>query len=268
MRKLFVFTIIIGIILCGACTTAFASEASSYTTPLTYGGNTEDPEPEFIYSDRALDELPPDRVELTDEEKLKMAQEYAAQYETSGDPAEYKVLCFKTLSNGMSLVFVESKDWIYNDVLAIEPIGKYVYRHGGGRSVKLYQNGVFTEIFDAYNNGMIDDAMVEEINDVMHFDRYAEPKEQTATEPETTGETQPVETTVEVQETTEVTSAPETKPATRDSISTHDSASTIGTANRDNGTIATGDGAALGTVFMITLAALITAGFAIYKRSF
>ena len=275
MKKLFFVTIIIGIILSAACTSVFAEEltASSYTTAAgnTSGENYDDPFTRLIHSDRALDELPPDRVELTDEEKLKLAQDYIAQYGSRGcrveaNAEDYTVLCFKNLSNGMKLVFVEAKDWEYNDSVGLEPLGKYAYCHGGDRTVKLYKNGVYTEIFDAYTSGKINDAMIEEINTVMHFDRLTEPKKQPPTEPETTEETQPIETTVEVQETTEVTTAPETKPATRDSISTHDSVSTIGTANRDNGTIATGDGAVLGIVITLTLAALITAAFVIYKK--
>ena len=113
----------------------FAEEciASDNTTSTgkTLGENTDDPFTRLIHSDRALDELPSDRVELTDEEKVKLAQDYIAQYNRSDAPENFTVLCFKTLSNGMSLVFVEPKDWTYPDMVALSPLGKYAYRHGG-----------------------------------------------------------------------------------------------------------------------------------------
>lgn len=261
MKKLFAVTIILGIILFTACTPAFAEElsAGSYTTSkgTTLGENTDNLFTRLIRSDRALDELPPDRVELTDEEKLRLAQEYIAQYKGAEDPENsYTVLCFKTLSNGMSLIFVEPKHWEYFAIVALEPLGKYAYFHGGGRTVKLYQNGVYTEIFDAYNSGMIDDAIIEEINDVMHFDRLAE---QTST-------TQPEETTKpdETNQPDKTKQPDETKPATRDSA-TPDSVYNSGSSV--NGAIATGENnISLVIIIAVALATAAGIGFAAFRR--
>lgn len=268
MKKFISVTIILIILALSACIPAFADEASSYTTPDTFGNNSSDGESDIIYSDRALDELPPDRIEISDEEKLKPAQDYIAQYGGSDDPENYTVLCFTTLSNGMKLVFVEPKDWIYNDLLAMEPIGKYLYRHGGGRSVKLYQDGVFTEFFDAYNSGMIDDEIVEEINDVMHFDRYAEQTETTRPEPaemtEPAANAESVVPPAEPETKLEEPTVPQKKQATRDSA-TVDSAYSSGSGV--SGAVSTGDNMSL--VIMIIAAALAAAviGCAALKKA-
>lgn len=272
MKKIFSVTIILEILIFSACVPAFAEEyiAGDYTTPNTFGDYSSDVSSDIIYSDRALDELPPDRVELTDEEKLTLVQDYLAQLGLSDAPENYTVLCFKTLSNSMSLVFVEPKDWIYNDLLAMESIGKYLYRHGDGRSVKLYQNGVYTEFSDAYKSGMIDDAVLEEINDVMHFDRYAEqtvttqPVEEATQPAEET--TQPAEETTVAEETAESTTASETEPATLSPASkdTPDS-SVISSGSIDGKPVATGENSAFTIVIAIALTSILAGAFAAAK---
>lgn len=247
MKKVLSVAIILAVLIFSACIPAFAEDTPSYTTPYTFDDSGEGVESDIIYSDRAVDELPPDTIELTDEEKLKLAQDYIAQYGRSDDPENYTVLCFKTLSNGMKLVFVEPNDWEYLTLLAMETIGKYRYCHGYGRSVKLYQNGVYTEFSDAYKSGMIDDAVLDEINDVMHFDRYAE---QTAT-------TQPEEPTVEA------TTVPQTKSATDDGATLD---STYNSGSGENGAIATGDNVSFVIIFAVALAAAVGIGFAALRR--
>ena len=268
MKKFISVTIILAILAFFACIPAIAYEASSYTTPNTFGDNSSDGESDIIYSDRALDELPPDRIELSDEEKLNLAQDYIAQYGGSDDAENYTVLCFKTLSNGMNVVFVEPKDWVHNDSFAMVSLGKYLYGYSGDRSVKLYQNGVYTEFLDAYNSGMIDDAIVEELNDVMHFDRYAEQTETTQPEPaemtEPAANAESVVPTSEPETKAEAPTVPPKKQATGDSA-TVDSA--YSSASGVSGAVSTGDNISL--VIMIIAAALAAAviGCAALKKA-
>ena len=179
MKKLFAFILISVILFSAVCVPAFAEEAaaSSYVTTNTFGDTSDSDALGYIPSDRALDELPLQTLPLTEAEKLQMAQAYAAQYNTSGDPASYAVQCFAKLTNGMSIVYVASDEWCYSDVLCREPIGDYIYVHGGDRSAKLYRDGGYTEFFDAYQNGTIGDDLLEEINDVMHFALPVSPTE-------------------------------------------------------------------------------------------
>ena len=234
-------------------------QAGSYTPPYTLSDSEPEGERDIIYSDRELNELPPDRIELTDEEKLNLAQEYIAQCGGSEAPENYTVLCFKTLSNGMSVVYVQPNEGTYPTVLIMSTFGKYIYRHGGGRSVKLYQNGVYTEIYDAYINGLIDDAIIEELNEVMHFDRYAEqsatakPEETTQPVEETT---KPAETTTAAGTTAETTTAPKTTKPLAQGDSTIDSAYKGGSGSGANGTIATGDDTSLAIIIAAALSAV------------
>lgn len=257
MKKIILATIVSALLAFSACIPTFASDepssiapsdVPSYTTSSTFGDISSDGdtgyfgERDIIYSDRTVGELPPDRIELTDEEKLKLAQEYIAQYRGYGDAEKCTVLCFKTLSNGLRVIYVEPEEWEYNLLLFMSTIGKYLYRYGDGKSVKLYQNGVYTEFSDAYESGMIDDAILEELNEVMHFDSYAD---QTET-------TQPEETST----------APKTNTqgdATVDSVYTGDSGT--------NGAIATGDNdMSLAIIIAVSLAA--AAGIvAVLKRT-
>lgn len=266
MKKIFSVTIILAILIFSACVPAFAEEyiAGDYTTPNTFGDYSSDVSSDIIYSDRALDELPPDRVELTDEEKLTLVQDYLAQLGLSDAPENYTLLCFKTLSNSMSLVFVEPKDWIYNDLLAMESIGKYLYRHGDGRSVKLYQNGVYTEFSDAYKSGMIDDAVLEEINDYAEQTVTTQPVEEATQPAEET--TQPAEETTVAEETAESTTASETEPATLSPASkdTPDS-SVISSGSIDGKPVATGENSAFTIVIAIALTSILAGAFAAAK---
>ena len=168
------------ILIFSACIPAFAEEysASSYTTAKTFSNTDSQVKSDIIYTESSFDDFPNETIELTDEEKLIIANDYIAQFDRNvGEPDQYTVLCFKVLSNGMKLVYVKDNTIReYNCLCAIVPLGKYVYHHGDGRSVKLYQNGVFTEFDDAYESGMINDAILDEINEVMSFDRYAEPE--------------------------------------------------------------------------------------------
>ena len=289
MKKFFSITFILAILVFSACIPAFAEEysASSYTSAKTFSNTDSQGKSDIIYTERPFEDYPNETIELTDEEKLKIAKDYIAQFDrNAGEPDRYTVHCFKTLSNGMKLVYVKDNTIReYNCLCAIVPLGKYVYHHGDGRSVKLYQNGVFTEFADAYKSGMINDAILDEINEVMYFDRYAEPATQSEPEPDPGKSTKPIQaatqaaaqastqavvtTAAEADTTVQATTVPGTTEAKLDRAtpdSTPDLAS-AGSNSGAGGTVATGGDPALAIIIALAVAAAAGIGIAAARKS-
>ena len=282
MKKFFSITFILAILVFSACIPAFAEEysASSYTTAKTFSNTDSQGKSDIIYTERPFGDYPNETIELTDEEKLIIANDYIAQFDRNvGEPDQYTVLCFKVLSNGMKLVYVKDNTIKeYNCLCAIVPLGKYVYHHGDGRSVKLYQNGVFTEFDDAYESGMINDAILDEINEVMYFDRYAEPEP----EPDPGKNTpQPIQaatqasvqavvtTAAEADTTVQATTVPATTEAALDRatpVSTPDLAS-AGSNSGGSGTASKGDNPAPAIIIALAVAAVAGIGIAAARKS-
>ena len=282
MKKFFSITFILAILVFSACIPAYAEEysASSYTPPKAFSNTDSQGKSDIIYTERPFGDYPNETIELTDEEKLIIANDYIAQFDRNvGEPDQYTVLCFKVLSNGMKLVYVKDNTIKeYNCLCAIVPLGKYVYHHGDGRSVKLYQNGVFTEFDDAYESGMINDAILDEINEVMYFDRYAEPEP----EPDPGKNTpQPIHaasqaaaqavvtTAAEADTTVQATTVPATTEAALDRatpVSTPDLAS-AGSNSGGSGTASKGDNPAPAIIIALAVAAVAGIGIAAARKS-
>ena len=282
MKKFFSITFILAILVFSACIPAFAEEysASSYTPPKAFSNTDSQGKSDIIYTERPFGDYPNETIELTDEEKLIIANDYIAQFDRNvGEPDQYTVLCFKVLSNGMKLVYVKDNTIKeYNCLCAIVPLGKYVYHHGDGRSVKLYQNGVFTEFDDAYESGMINDAILDEINEVMYFDRYAEPEP----EPDPGKNTpQPIQaatqasvqavvtTAAEADTTVQATTVPAAAEAALDRAtpdSTPDLAS-AGSNSGGSGTVSKGDNPAPAIIIALAVAAVAGIGIAAARKS-
>lgn len=282
MKKFFSITFILAILVFSACIPAFAEEysASSYTPPKAFSNTDSQVKSDIIYTERPFEDYPNETIELTDEEKLIIANDYIAQFDRNvGEPDQYTVLCFKVLSNGMKLVYVKDNTIKeYNCLCAIVPLGKYVYHHGDGRSVKLYQNGVFTEFDDAYESGMINDAILDEINEVMYFDRYAEPEP----EPDPGKNTpQPIQaatqasvqavvtTAAEADTTVQATTVPAAAEAALDRAtpdSTPDLAS-AGSNSGGSGTVSKGDNPAPAIIIALAVAAVAGIGIAAARKS-
>ncbi len=282
MKKFFSITFILAILVFSACIPAFAEEysASSYTPPKAFSNTDSQVKSDIIYTERPFEDYPNETIELTDEEKLIIANDYIAQFDRNvGEPDQYTVLCFKVLSNGMKLVYVKDNTIKeYNCLCAIVPLGKYVYHHGDGRSVKLYQNGVFTEFDDAYESGMINDAILDEINEVMYFDRYAEPEP----EPDPGKNTpQPIQaatqasvqavvtTAAEADTTVQATTVPAAAEAALDRAtpdSTPDLAS-AGSNSGGSGTVSKRDNPAPAIIIALAVAAVAGIGIAAARKS-
>lgn len=272
-----VLTIMISLLLCAvACLPAAAAEAEKTDaspdsatgetegSPCTATGKTEGsatgtPIVNRIIpnTERDFFDYPNTSLPLDDAEKLQIAQDFKAEFNRSGDPAEYTVLLFKTLSNGMKLVFVEEPDREYAEYLAYSPMGDYVYTHGD-RRVRLYQNGTFMDLFDAYCNGVIDDAIVAEMDTVMHFDRLA---------PET--DDQKIDARAADPEPTEAATEPAAKPAARNQATPDNTKDSVDPVNNVpvDGVIATGESGALWLAVVPVLLAAV-AGIYIYNRKF
>lgn len=286
MKKFISITIILAILVFSACIPAYAEEysASSYTTAKTFSNTDSQVKSDIVYTERPFEDYPNETIELTDEEKLKIANDYIAQFDRNvGEPDQYTVLCFKVLSNGMKLVYVKDNTIReYNCLCAIVPLGKYVYHHGDGRSVKLYQNGVFTEFDDAYESGMINDAILDEINEVMYFDRYAEPATQSIPQPDPGKNTpQPIQaatqasvqavvtTAAEADTTVQATTVPTTAEAALDRAtpdSTPDLAS-AGSNSGGSGTVSKGYNPAPAFFIALAVAAVAGIGIAAARKS-
>ena len=282
MKKFFSITFILAILVFSACIPAYAEEysASSYTPPKAFSNTDSQGKSDIIYTERPFGDYPNETIELTDEEKLIIANDYIAQFDRNvGEPDQYTVLCFKVLSNGMKLVYVKDNTIKeYNCLCAIVPLGKYVYHHGDGRSVKLYQNGVFTEFDDAYESGMINDAILDEINEVMYFDRYAKPEP----EPDPGKNTpQPIQaasqaaaqavvtTAAEADTTVQATTVPAATEAALDRAtpdSTPDLAS-AGSNSGGSGTVSKGDNPAPAIIIALAVAAVAGIGIAAARKS-
>lgn len=288
MKKFFSITIILAILIFSTCIPAFAEEynVGSYTPPNNYSDTDSQVKCDIIYTERPFVDFPNETIELTNEEKLKIANDYIAQYggmwrDSDREPDQYTVRCFKTLSNGMKLVNVRDNTGDYNCLCYIMPLGKYVYLYGGGTRVNLYQNGVFTEFDDAYESGMINDAILDEINEVMYFDRYAEPTTQSEPQPDPGKITQPIQaatqaaaqavvtTAAEADTTVQTTTVPTTTEATLDRatpVSTPDLAS-AGSNSGGSGTASKGDNPAPAIFIALAVATVAGIGIAAAKKS-
>ena len=259
---------IISLMLCAfACLPAMAAETGkTEASPDSATGKTK-PSPDTAVGASIIDRIihnperdsayPKTTLPLDYDEKLQIAQDFKAQYDTSGDPAEYSVTLFQNLSNGMKLVLVTNPDWIYAAYYAYSPIGEYVYSHSAKR-VMLYKDGTFTDLLDAYHNGLIDNALLAELDTVMHFDRLA---------PET--DDRIIDARSSDPKPTEAAANPATKPSTRNQSTpdnTKDSAAPINDLPV-NGVIATGESGTLWLAIVPVLLAAV-AGIYIYNRKF
>ncbi|SCX25141.1 hypothetical protein SAMN02910436_01973 [Ruminococcaceae bacterium P7] len=271
MKKM--LTIMISLMLCAvACLPAMAAEAEKTgaspdsaigetdESPRTATGKTKGTATGTPIEDRIIPnterdffELPNTTLPLDDESKLQIAQDFKAQYQTSGDPAEYTVMLFQNLSNGMKLVFVTKPDWCYTEEYRYSLMGEYVYSRGS-KEVLLYKDGTFTELFDAYHNGVIGDELLAELDTVMHFDRLA---------PETDDQK------IDARSTEPKLTEAAAKPATRNQTTPDNTKDSAGPINDlpVNGVIATGESGALWLAIVPVLLAAV-AGIYIYNRKF
>lgn len=145
----------------------------------------------------------------------------------------------------------------YPDVLVEDTIGNFYYNHNAGDEVYIYKNGEVLEIKEAYEIGIINDDILEELSDMYIFgiEPMNDVPAPTESEPVTQPQTENIEATKESatqpqMDNTDATSA--TKAVTSNSISTIDTPANVGL----NGAVQTGqnDFAILTLLIVITLA--------------
>lgn len=104
------------------------------------------------------------------------------------------------------------------DVIVEETIGDYTYSYNHGDDVMLYKNGNVYSIKEAYESGVIDDSILEELSKMNFGLESNKPNTTVPTEPTTTVAT--VDEPVTVPDTTSTTSA--TKPVSTSDTATND----------------------------------------------
>lgn len=236
----------------------------------------ENPEPISLSDSYSIQVQRDSRIiDLNDEAlEQQIKEDYSAFINNDVSADKLGVQYFGTLSDGSMLVHMTGP-FSYSTVLNYIVIGKYVYMtSSSGNDIKLYKNGTFTTIIDAYQNGDLSDELLDETAEILCFAKFVNPNGEPETEVTTVPETTEadVETTVEstsastenttsssdVVETTSVTS--ETEPTEADTtvtetsnVSTADSA--VRSTQDSGGSVQTGNGNA---VFLCLLALAVS----------
>lgn len=184
------------------------------------------------------------------------------------DPSNIVVTYFGTLSDGSMVVNVDHRDAGHVEMVSTEILGDYCYvMYNSGQGAYIYKDHQFYFIVDAYNDGMIDDDVLDELyacsveysknpkND-KSFVLY--PLSAVSTEPTT----QPQTTNVEE---TKATNSTDLKSSTSDTPKTKTSATadTI-TIKNSNGTVQTGQNNF--TVVLTLMFVMLAAATAIFIK--
>lgn len=179
----------------------------------------ENPEPISLSDSYSIQVQRDSRIiDLNDEAlEQQIKEDYSAFINNDVSADKLGVQYFGTLSDGSMLVHMTGP-FSYSTVLNYIVIGKYVYMtSSSGNDIKLYKNGTFTTIIDAYQNGDLSDELLDETAEILCFAKFVNPNG----EPETEVTTVPETTEADVETTVEVTVAePETTTDSTDVIET------------------------------------------------
>ena len=141
------------------------------------------------------------------------------------------------------------------DVMVEETIGDYTYSYTHGDDVMLYKNGNVYSIKEAYESGVIDDSILEELSKMNFGLKSNKPNTTVPTEPTTTVAT--VDEPVTVPDTTSATSA--TKPVSTSDTATND---TPNNSQNNSGAVQTGQN----SVAVILLVAMLAGCAVIFAK--
>ena len=141
------------------------------------------------------------------------------------------------------------------DVMVEETIGDYTYSYTHGDDVMLYKNGNVYSIKEAYESGVIDDSILEELSKMNFGLESNKPNTTVPTEPTTTVAT--VDEPVTVPDTTSATSA--TKPVSTSDTATNDTPSN---SQNNSGAVQTGQN----SVAVILLVAMLAGCAVIFAK--
>ena len=136
-----------------------------------------------------------------------------------------------------------------------ETIGDYTYYYNHNDDVMLYKNGNVYSIKEAYESGVIDDSILEELSKMNFGLESNKPNTTVPTEPTTTVAT--VDEPVTVPDTTSATSA--TKPVSTSDTATND---TLSNSQNNSGAVQTGQN----SVAVILLVAMLAGCAVIFAK--
>jgi len=136
-----------------------------------------------------------------------------------------------------------------------QTIGDYTYYYNHGDDVMLYKNGNVYSIKEAYESGVIDDSILEELSKMNFGLESNKPNTTVPTEPTTTVAT--VDEPVTVPDTTSATSA--TKPVSTSDTATND---TPNNSQNNSGAVQTGQN----SVAVILLVAMLAGCAVIFAK--
>ena len=136
-----------------------------------------------------------------------------------------------------------------------ETIGDYTYHYNHNDDVMLYKNGNVYSIKEAYESGVIDDSILEELSKMNFGLKSNKPNTTVSTEPTTTVAT--VDEPVTVPDTTSATSA--TKPVSTSDTATND---TPNNSQNNSGAVQTGQN----SVAVILLVAMLAGCAVIFAK--
>lgn len=142
------------------------------------------------------------------------------------------------------------------DVMVEETIGDYTYHYNHNDDVMLYKNGNVYSIKEAYESGVIDDSILEELSKMNFGLESNKPNTTVPTEPTTTVAT--VDEPVTVPDTTSATSAA-TKPVSTSDTATND---TPNNSQNNSGAVQTGQN----SVAVILLVAMLAGCAVIFAK--
>ena len=140
-------------------------------------------------------------------------------------------------------------------VMIEQTIGDYTYYYNHGDDVMLYKNGNVYSIKEAYESGVIDDSILEELSKMNFGLESNKPNTTVPTEPTTTVAT--VDEPVTVPDTTSATSA--TKPVSTSDTATND---TLSNSQNNSGAVQTGQN----SVAVILLVAMLAGCAVIFAK--
>ena len=144
------------------------------------------------------------------------------------------------------------------DVMVEETIGDYTYSYTHGNDAMLYKNGNVYSIKEAYERGVIDDSILEELSKMNFGLKSNKPNTTVPTEPTTTVAT--VDEPVTVPDTTSATSATSaTKPVSTSDTATND---TPNNSQNNSGAVQTGQN----SVAVILLVAMLAGCGVIFAK--
>ena len=138
------------------------------------------------------------------------------------------------------------------DVMVEETIGDYTYSYTHGDDVMLYKNGNVYSIKEAYESGVIDDSILEELSKMNFGLKSNKPNTTVPTEPTTTVAT--VDEPVTVPDTTSAT-----KPVSTSDTATND---TLSNSQNNSGAVQTGQN----SVAVILLVAMLAGCAVIFAK--